>query len=108
MVSGGITVYLHQTTLESLVLHFLIVPTSFCFPLFVFLFSTTYLPLLMTPRVSECLGTSGVASGILCPAKVYGPRQGSFQIGPHFPQACREQDWWSSQASSLSGPHGVG
>ena len=44
---------LFLTTLESPVLPLFIVPTSFCFSLFHF--SSTYLFLLMIPRVSECL-----------------------------------------------------
>lgn len=34
--------------------------------------------------LSECLGFSGVVSGILCPADEYGPGQGSSQVCSHF------------------------
>lgn len=81
---------LFSTTLESPVLHLFIVPTSFCFPLVLFLFSTTYLLLLMIlPRVSESLASSGVVSGILCPDNAYGPRQGSSPVCPHLPGPAR-------------------
>ena len=55
---------------------------------------------------------SGVCSGALCPTCAI-QSQLYYSVGVisgmvRLPQACAVQDWWSSQASSLFGSHGVG
>lgn len=68
--------------------------------LFLFCFSTTYLLLLVVTRVS------GVLSGVLCPTYALWHWVGVIWAWSA-PSTWAVPDWWSSQASSLSGLHGT-
>jgi hypothetical protein len=107
---GGITCYSHQA-----VHHY--PPVSSCASLhyvhillllFLFHYFTTYLFLLVLPRVSEGLEWSQECYVPLMHCVLW--RQAKIildMVCPYHSQACTTYGWWSSQASSLSGPHGA-
>ena len=72
--------------------------------------STTYMVFLVVPRVSEYLEPAQEwpqeSSAHLCIMSLGRGTSWVWSASSPSPQACAAPDWWFSQASSLSRPHG--